>query len=93
MTTGARTDTLNAWRRTVAEAGRRLDDVLDAAGRDPATIDRRLMLDPRPAGESMVVTVTMEAGNELGTHTAAVAVRADTPYPVAPIDVTTQVTR
>jgi alkanesulfonate monooxygenase SsuD/methylene tetrahydromethanopterin reductase-like flavin-dependent oxidoreductase (luciferase family) len=46
VTTGARTDTLNAWWRTVAEAARRFDDTLDAAGRDPTTIDRHLMLDP-----------------------------------------------
>jgi alkanesulfonate monooxygenase SsuD/methylene tetrahydromethanopterin reductase-like flavin-dependent oxidoreductase (luciferase family) len=46
VTTGARTDDLNAWWRTVAEAAHRFEDVLDAAGRDPATIDRYLMLDP-----------------------------------------------
>ena len=34
-----------AW-RTVAERARQFDDVLDATGRDPATIDRYLMLDP-----------------------------------------------
>nr|BFE87769.1 hypothetical protein GCM10020093_103700 [Planobispora longispora] len=46
VTTGARTNDLDAWWRTVAEAGRRFDDVLGAVGRDPATIDRYLMLDP-----------------------------------------------
>ncbi|GIH98698.1 hypothetical protein [Planobispora takensis] len=30
----------------MAGAGRRFDDVLAAAGRDPATVDRYLMLDP-----------------------------------------------
>jgi hypothetical protein len=46
VTTGARSDDLNAWWHTAAEAGRRFDDVLDAAGRDPVTVDRYLMLDP-----------------------------------------------
>jgi alkanesulfonate monooxygenase SsuD/methylene tetrahydromethanopterin reductase-like flavin-dependent oxidoreductase (luciferase family) len=46
VTTGVRADSLNGWWRTVAEARHRFDDVLAAAGRDPATIDRYLMLDP-----------------------------------------------
>jgi alkanesulfonate monooxygenase SsuD/methylene tetrahydromethanopterin reductase-like flavin-dependent oxidoreductase (luciferase family) len=46
VTTGTRTDDVNAWWRTVAEARRRFDDILDASGRDPATVDRYLMLDP-----------------------------------------------
>lgn len=46
VTTGARSDDLTAWWATVAEAARRFDEVLDAAGRDPATVDRYLMLDP-----------------------------------------------
>jgi alkanesulfonate monooxygenase SsuD/methylene tetrahydromethanopterin reductase-like flavin-dependent oxidoreductase (luciferase family) len=46
VTTGARTDTVDAWWATVAEAVRRFDDILDAAGREPATVDRYLMLDP-----------------------------------------------
>jgi alkanesulfonate monooxygenase SsuD/methylene tetrahydromethanopterin reductase-like flavin-dependent oxidoreductase (luciferase family) len=46
VTTGARRDTLDAWWRTVAVAARRFEEVLHAVGRDPATIDRYLMLDP-----------------------------------------------
>jgi alkanesulfonate monooxygenase SsuD/methylene tetrahydromethanopterin reductase-like flavin-dependent oxidoreductase (luciferase family) len=46
VTTGARRDTAAAWWATVAEAARRFDEVLDASGRDPASVDRYLMLDP-----------------------------------------------
>lgn len=46
VTTGTRSEDLNTWWRTVAQAARQFDDVLEAAGRDPATIDRYLMLDP-----------------------------------------------
>jgi alkanesulfonate monooxygenase SsuD/methylene tetrahydromethanopterin reductase-like flavin-dependent oxidoreductase (luciferase family) len=46
VTTGARRDTTDAWWATVGEAARRFDEVLDASGRDPASVDRYLMLDP-----------------------------------------------
>lgn len=46
VTTGTRTEGLDAWWRSVAQAARQFEEVLDAAGRDPATIDRYLLLDP-----------------------------------------------
>lgn len=46
VTTGTRSDSLDAWWRSVAEAAERFDEVLAATGRDPATIDRYLALDP-----------------------------------------------
>jgi alkanesulfonate monooxygenase SsuD/methylene tetrahydromethanopterin reductase-like flavin-dependent oxidoreductase (luciferase family) len=46
VTTGDRCDTTDAWWATVAEAADRFDEVLEASGRDPASVDRYLMLDP-----------------------------------------------
>jgi alkanesulfonate monooxygenase SsuD/methylene tetrahydromethanopterin reductase-like flavin-dependent oxidoreductase (luciferase family) len=46
VTTGARSESLEGWWGTVTEAVRRFDGVLEAAGRDPVTVDRYLMLDP-----------------------------------------------
>jgi alkanesulfonate monooxygenase SsuD/methylene tetrahydromethanopterin reductase-like flavin-dependent oxidoreductase (luciferase family) len=46
VTTGARAEDVDGWWRTVSEMARRFDDALDATGRDPATVDRYLMLDP-----------------------------------------------
>jgi alkanesulfonate monooxygenase SsuD/methylene tetrahydromethanopterin reductase-like flavin-dependent oxidoreductase (luciferase family) len=46
VTTGTRSDTRNSWWASVAEAAHRFDHTLEAAGRDPTTIDRYLMLDP-----------------------------------------------
>jgi alkanesulfonate monooxygenase SsuD/methylene tetrahydromethanopterin reductase-like flavin-dependent oxidoreductase (luciferase family) len=45
VTTGERSDGLDAWWRSVAEAGAWLDDALDAAGRPPETIGRYLSMD------------------------------------------------
>jgi alkanesulfonate monooxygenase SsuD/methylene tetrahydromethanopterin reductase-like flavin-dependent oxidoreductase (luciferase family) len=53
VTTGTRTDDLNAWWREVTSSNRRFDDVLHAAGRDPASVDRYLMLDPNPPVSSL----------------------------------------
>ena len=46
VTTGTRSDDLNGWWRSVADAAGRFDDILDATGRDPASVDRYLVLDP-----------------------------------------------
>jgi len=46
VTTGARAEDVDHWWRTVSEMAHRFDDALDATGRDPATVDRYLMLDP-----------------------------------------------
>jgi len=46
VTTGTRSDTLDAWWRSVAEASRRFEDILAATGRDLSTVDRYLLLDP-----------------------------------------------
>lgn len=48
VTTGTRTDDLDAWWRAVAESARRFEDALAAAGRDPATVERHLQLDAAP---------------------------------------------
>jgi alkanesulfonate monooxygenase SsuD/methylene tetrahydromethanopterin reductase-like flavin-dependent oxidoreductase (luciferase family) len=48
VTSGAGGDDLDAWWRAVAELSGRLDGVLAAAGRDPATLDRHLSLDAAP---------------------------------------------
>ncbi|MBO3749243.1 LLM class flavin-dependent oxidoreductase [Streptosporangiaceae bacterium NEAU-GS5] len=46
VTTGTRSDDVDGWWRSVIDAACRFDDVLDAAGRAPETIDRYLVLDP-----------------------------------------------
>jgi alkanesulfonate monooxygenase SsuD/methylene tetrahydromethanopterin reductase-like flavin-dependent oxidoreductase (luciferase family) len=46
VTTGARSDDVDGWWRAVAEASCRFEDAMAAAGRDPATVDRYLTLDP-----------------------------------------------
>jgi alkanesulfonate monooxygenase SsuD/methylene tetrahydromethanopterin reductase-like flavin-dependent oxidoreductase (luciferase family) len=48
VTTGIERDTESAWWGSVAELSARLDDVLDAAGRHPATVDRYLSADASP---------------------------------------------
>ncbi|MEV4753868.1 LLM class flavin-dependent oxidoreductase [Micromonospora sp. NPDC049559] len=48
VTTGADADDLDGWWRSVAELSGRLDKVLAATGRDPATLDRYLSLDAAP---------------------------------------------
>ncbi|MGH1564386.1 LLM class flavin-dependent oxidoreductase [Mumia sp. DW29H23] len=48
VTTGGAADDVEGWWRTVAEQVARFDEVLGASGRDPASIDRHLMLDPAP---------------------------------------------
>ncbi|WBB82456.1 LLM class flavin-dependent oxidoreductase [Micromonospora sp. WMMD882] len=48
VTTGAGGDDLESWWGSVAQASARLDATLDAAGRDPATLDRYLSLDAAP---------------------------------------------
>jgi alkanesulfonate monooxygenase SsuD/methylene tetrahydromethanopterin reductase-like flavin-dependent oxidoreductase (luciferase family) len=48
VTTGARADTVDGWWRTVAQAARRFDEIVEATGREPASIDRYLILDPAP---------------------------------------------
>jgi alkanesulfonate monooxygenase SsuD/methylene tetrahydromethanopterin reductase-like flavin-dependent oxidoreductase (luciferase family) len=46
VTTGSRTEDVDGWWRTVSEMAHRFDDALDATGRDPASVDHYLMLDP-----------------------------------------------
>jgi alkanesulfonate monooxygenase SsuD/methylene tetrahydromethanopterin reductase-like flavin-dependent oxidoreductase (luciferase family) len=53
VTTGTPTGDMDAWWREVTGANRRFDDVLQAAGRDPASVDRYLMLDPNPPVSSL----------------------------------------
>lgn len=49
VTTGIGGDDLTSWWDGVRELCARLDQTLDAAGRDPATLDRYLSLDSGPA--------------------------------------------
>jgi len=69
VTTGARSDDLKAWWHTVAEAGRRFGDILDAAGRDPTAVDRYLMLDP--ASPVYSLSSATFVGDALGLAQAA----------------------
>ena len=48
VTTGRKSDDYDSWFDSVADLSRRLDDVLDAEGRDAAGIDRYLSLDSSP---------------------------------------------
>ena len=48
VTTGTRTDDLAQWWLAVAESARRLDGAMETAGRDPASIERHLLLDAAP---------------------------------------------
>lgn len=48
VTTGARTDDMEGWWRSVAESSRRFHDALADAERGPSTIDRYLSLDAAP---------------------------------------------
>ncbi len=48
VTTGTGGDDLEGWWRSVATLAARLDATLDEAGRDPATLDRYLLLDAAP---------------------------------------------
>ena len=48
VTTGAKGDDLDEWWRSVAELNARLDQILVAANRDPATLNRYLSLDSAP---------------------------------------------
>ncbi|SCL38483.1 Flavin-dependent oxidoreductase, luciferase family (includes alkanesulfonate monooxygenase SsuD and methylene tetrahydromethanopterin reductase) [Micromonospora pallida] len=48
VTTGAGGDDLAGWWDSVAALSARLDATLDEAGRDPATLDRYLLLDAAP---------------------------------------------
>jgi alkanesulfonate monooxygenase SsuD/methylene tetrahydromethanopterin reductase-like flavin-dependent oxidoreductase (luciferase family) len=49
VTTGTSDDDLTSWWDGVGQLCARLDQTLDAAGRDPATVDRYLSLDSAPA--------------------------------------------
>jgi alkanesulfonate monooxygenase SsuD/methylene tetrahydromethanopterin reductase-like flavin-dependent oxidoreductase (luciferase family) len=46
VTTGLRSDDVESWWRTVAQMADQFGDALAAADRDPATMDRYLLLDP-----------------------------------------------
>lgn len=48
VTTGLGGDDMAAWWRTVTDLSGQLDRTLEAAGRDPATLDRYLSLDSAP---------------------------------------------
>lgn len=48
VTTGPRTDSVEAWWGGVRDLSSRLDDVLVATGRDPAGVDRYLSVDSSP---------------------------------------------
>jgi alkanesulfonate monooxygenase SsuD/methylene tetrahydromethanopterin reductase-like flavin-dependent oxidoreductase (luciferase family) len=48
VTSGARTDDLEQWWRSVAEAGERFTEALDAAGRTAEAVPRYLSLDAAP---------------------------------------------
>ena len=48
VTTGGRADDIAGWWRLVADAAKRFDDVLVAAGREPSSVDRYLSLDAAP---------------------------------------------
>ncbi|WP_434742321.1 LLM class flavin-dependent oxidoreductase [Micromonospora sp. SH-82] len=48
VTTGLEADDLAGWWRSVADLGERLDRVVEGEGRDPATLDRYLLLDSAP---------------------------------------------
>ncbi|MCW3842963.1 LLM class flavin-dependent oxidoreductase [Micromonospora yasonensis] len=49
VTTGLGGDDLESWWATVADLAGRMDESLEKAGRDPATLDRYLSLDAAPA--------------------------------------------
>ncbi len=84
VTTGANLETLDEWWADLATLGGRLDDALDAAGRDPATLQRHLNLDssPRFALESPGVFEEMAGrADELGfTDVITHWPRPDGPY-------------
>jgi alkanesulfonate monooxygenase SsuD/methylene tetrahydromethanopterin reductase-like flavin-dependent oxidoreductase (luciferase family) len=48
VTTGGRTDDLDAWWRMVAQTADQFDEALAAAGRKPSEVDRHLVLDSAP---------------------------------------------
>lgn len=48
VTTGTKSDDLEQWWRSVAGAAERFAEALDAAGRDPGSVDRYLSLDAAP---------------------------------------------
>jgi alkanesulfonate monooxygenase SsuD/methylene tetrahydromethanopterin reductase-like flavin-dependent oxidoreductase (luciferase family) len=48
VTTGNSDEGLESWWTSVAEASARMDEALDRAGRDPASLDRYLSLDSAP---------------------------------------------
>ncbi|MDQ1538356.1 MAG: hypothetical protein QOE58_2749 [Actinomycetota bacterium] len=48
VTTGPKVETLDEWWAALAALGGRLDDALEEAGRDPATLQRHLNLDSSP---------------------------------------------
>lgn len=69
VTDGQPADEQAAWWRSVAEAVRRLDDILAGAGRDPRTMDRYLSLDSAPVFSLSSVDAFVEAlgcARELG---------------------------
>jgi len=48
VTTGPKVETMDQWWVALAELGERLDEALEAAGRDGATLERHLNLDSSP---------------------------------------------
>lgn len=66
VTTGVRTDDLDAWWRAVAESARRFEDALAAGGRDPASVDRYLSLDAAPVFSLASASVFADAVGRAG---------------------------
>jgi alkanesulfonate monooxygenase SsuD/methylene tetrahydromethanopterin reductase-like flavin-dependent oxidoreductase (luciferase family) len=84
VTTGPKVETMDQWWAALARLGGRLDEVLAAAGRDPATLERHLNLDSSPqfALSSLGVfeEMTGRAGDLGFTDVITHWPRPETPY-------------
>jgi len=69
VTTGARSDDVAGWWRSVAQMADGFDDALATIGRDPDTVDRYLMLDPAsPVYSLSSVEYFTDAVGRAGEH-------------------------
>lgn len=88
VTTGAPSDSLDGWWRSVAERAERFDEALAAAGRDGAAVDRYVTLGPSPVFVLSNVEVFRDAvgrAGELGfTDVVTHWPRPDGPYAGSP---------
>jgi alkanesulfonate monooxygenase SsuD/methylene tetrahydromethanopterin reductase-like flavin-dependent oxidoreductase (luciferase family) len=66
VTTGGRSDDLDAWWRAVAEAVAGFSDALAAAGRTPSEVDRYLVLDSAPVYSLSSAAYFAEAVGQAG---------------------------